>query len=82
MLLRFATNQMGLLVLSAFIVILLQKNELQKLQKDFDVDVNLETRIGRITLHGLLEDLMDASEKVHNIIRKAESIQQKSNLQK
>lgn len=82
MLLRFATNQMGLLVLSAFIVILLQKNELQKLQKDFDVDVNLETRIGRITLHGLIEDLMDASEKVHNIIRKAESIQQKSNLQK
>lgn len=73
---------MGLLVLSAFIVILLQKNELQKLQKDFDVDVNLETRIGRITLHGLIEDLMDASEKVHNIIRKAESIQQKSNLQK
>lgn len=67
---------------SAFIVILLQKNELQKLQKDFDVDVNLETRIGRITLHGLIEDLMDASEKVHNIIRKAESIQQKSNLQK
>lgn len=49
---------------------------MEKIQKDFGVDVNVETRIGRITLHGLMEDVMDASEKVHNIIRKAESIQQ------
>lgn len=66
----------GILDLSAFIAILLQKNELQKLQKDFCVDVNVDTRTGRITLHGLMEDVMDASEKVHNIIRKAEAIQQ------
>lgn len=49
---------------------------MEKIQKDFGVDVNVETRIGRITLHGLIEDVMDASEKVHNIIRKAEAIQQ------
>lgn len=54
----------------------MQKNELQKLQKDFCVDVNVETRIGRITLQGLIEDVMDASEKVNNIIRKAEAIPQ------
>lgn len=76
MLLRFAKYQMGLLVLNAFIVILLQKNELQKLQKDFGVDVNVETRIGRITLHGLIEDVMNASEKVYNMMRKAETIRQ------
>lgn len=67
----------GLLVLSAFIVILLQKNELQKLQKDFDVNVKVENRIGRITLQGLVQDVMNASEKVHYIIRKAETEKQK-----
>lgn len=60
----------------SFIVFLLQKNELQKLQKDFGVDVNVETRIGRITLHGLMKDVMNASEKVCYMIRKAEAIQQ------
>lgn len=69
---------MSLLVLFAFIVIYchLQKSEIEKIQKDFGVDVNVETRIGRITLHGLIEDVMNASEKVHNMIRKAETIRQ------
>lgn len=54
----------------------MQKNEIQNLQKAHDVDVSVETRIGRITVHGLLEDVMNASEKVHQMIRKAEAIQQ------
>lgn len=70
--LRFAKYQN----MPSFIVFLLQKNELHKLQKDFGVDVNVETRIGRITLHGLMKDVMNASEKVCYMIRKAEAIQQ------
>lgn len=54
----------------------MQKNEIQNLQKAHDVDVSVETRIGRITVRGLLEDVMNASEKVYQIIRKAEAIQQ------
>lgn len=53
-----------------------QKNEIQNLQKAHDVDVSVETRIGRITVRGLVEDVMNASEKVHQMIRKAEAIQQ------
>lgn len=54
----------------------MQKNEIQNLQKAHDVDVSVETRIGRITVRGLVEDVMNASEKVHQMIRKAEAIQQ------
>lgn len=53
-----------------------QKNEIQNLQKALDVDVSVETRVGRITVRGLIEDVMDASAKVHQMIRKAEAIQQ------
>lgn len=58
------------------LTISLQKNEIQNLQKAHDVDVSVETRIGRITVRGLIEDVMNASEKVHQMIRKAEAIQQ------
>lgn len=54
----------------------MQKNEIQNLQKAHNVDVSVETRIGRITVRGLLEDVLNASEKVHQMIRKAEAIQQ------
>lgn len=60
------------------LTISLQKNEIENLQKAHDVDVSVETRIGRITVHGLIEDVMNAPEKVHQMIWKActEAIQQ------
>lgn len=51
------------------LTISLQKNEIENLQKVHNVDVSVETRIGRITVHGLIEDVMNASEKVHQMIR-------------
>lgn len=58
-----------------FIVFFLQKNEFQKFQKDFGVDVNVEIRIGRIILYGLMKDVMNVLEKVCYMIRKVEVIQ-------
>ena len=36
------------------------------------MDVSVESRVGRIQLHGLLEDVMNASEMIHKVIRDAE----------
>lgn len=40
------------------------------------VDVSVESRVGRIQLHGLLEDVMNASEMIHKVIRDAEKNRQ------
>ena len=40
------------------------------------MDVSVESRVGRIQLHGLLEDVMNATEKIHKVIRAAEKNRQ------
>jgi hypothetical protein len=46
------------------------------LKNSFDVDVTIEPRIGRIIVHGLMEDVMDAADKVHAVIRRADAARQ------
>lgn len=58
------------------IFILPQNSDIAKLQNDLDVEVRVETRLGRITIQGLIEDVMNASDKINNMIRKADAIQQ------
>lgn len=54
----------------------MQNIEIGKLQNDLGVEVRVETRLGRITVQGLIEDVMSASDKINNMIRKADAIQQ------
>lgn len=56
--------------------VFLQANEILKIQEDFCVDVNVEARIGRITLHGFEEDVSNAIDKVHAINRNAVAAQE------
>lgn len=56
--------------------ILPQNSDIGKLQNDLGVEVKVEPRLGRITIQGLIEDVMSASDKINNMIRKADAIQQ------
>lgn len=60
----------------------MQANKILKIQEDFCVDVHLEARIGRITLHGFKEDFSNAIDKVHVIIRNAVAEQEEQKAEK
>ncbi|XP_061194487.1 protein mono-ADP-ribosyltransferase PARP14-like [Saccostrea echinata] len=53
-----------------------QESEIQQLKDKFDVDVTVEKRVGRIILQGLTSDIMEASEKVHKLLRQADAVRQ------
>nr|XP_022324016.1 zinc-binding protein A33-like [Crassostrea virginica] len=48
-----------------------QEMEIIRLRQN-GVDVSVEKRVGQIRLHGLLDDVINASEKVYKVIRDAE----------
>lgn len=50
--------------------------KIKQLKETYDVDVTVEPRIGRIVVKGLMEDVMNASDKVHEVIRRADAVQQ------
>ncbi|XP_062611964.1 protein mono-ADP-ribosyltransferase PARP14-like [Saccostrea cucullata] len=53
-----------------------QESEIQQLKEKLDVDVTVEKRVGRIILQGLTSDIMEASEKVHRLLRQADAVRQ------